>query len=279
MNQLVPNNIQPLRRKLYDLFAAAPLIAMYLFSLTQMLSPLALQIELAKLFIQTDPSVLPPDLVLDIVSKMCTMVFFALLVVMFAVRRVPLHYPIAFYPRFVAGAGTFLGLGILMLEPQQISEGLYLISMLFDYWRHRVCNLGYPHARSFDQYYAGGAGTGSFGALCFCPSPTLSWRVCCIIWDCSAAFNAVVAAATGRPMHIPIRAHEKRGTRVSSSLSKLCRLHGAYGTAVTRRLLNYAVTARIGPTCIESTDPPRCSDFRYAACNQRGHRPAGRPAV
>ena len=129
MNQLVPNNIQPLRRKLYDLFAAAPLIAMYLFSLTQMLSPLALQIELAKLFIRTDPSVLPSDLVLDIVSKMCTMVFFALLVVMFAVRRVPLHYPIAFYPRFVAGAGTFLGLGILMLEPQQISDGLYLISM------------------------------------------------------------------------------------------------------------------------------------------------------
>ena len=129
MNQLVPNNIQPLRRKLYDLFAAAPLIAMYLFSLTQMLSPLALQIELAKLFIRTDPSVLPPDLVLDIVSKICTMVFFALLVVMFAVRRVPLHYPIAFYPRFVAGAGTFLGLGILMLQPQQISEWLYLISI------------------------------------------------------------------------------------------------------------------------------------------------------
>ena len=129
MNQLVPNNVQPLRRKLYDLFAAAPLIAMYLFSLTQMLSPLALQIELAKLFIRTDPSVLPSDLVLDIVSKMCTMVFFALLVVMFAVRRVPLHYPIAFYPRFVAGAGTFLGLGILMLEPRQISEWLYLISI------------------------------------------------------------------------------------------------------------------------------------------------------
>ena len=112
MNQLVPNNIQPLRRKLYDLFAAAPLIAMYLFSLTQMLSPLALQIELAKLFIRTDPSVLPPDLVLDIVSKMCTMVFFALLVVMFAVRRVPLHYPIAFYPRFVAGAGTLRRCGL-----------------------------------------------------------------------------------------------------------------------------------------------------------------------
>jgi protein-S-isoprenylcysteine O-methyltransferase Ste14 len=130
MNQLVPNNIQPLRRKLYDLFAAAPLVALYLFSLTQMLSPLALQIELAKLFIQTDPSVLPPVLVLDIVSKICTMVFFALLVVMFVVRRVPLHYPIAFYPRFVAGAGTFLGYGIVMLEPQELSHGLYLISLL-----------------------------------------------------------------------------------------------------------------------------------------------------
>jgi protein-S-isoprenylcysteine O-methyltransferase Ste14 len=130
MNQLVPDNVQPLRRKLYDLFAAAPLIAWYLFSLTQMLPPMAQQFSLVKLFIQTDPSVLPPTLVLGIVSKMCTVVFFALLVVMFAVRRVPLHYPIAFYPRFVAGAGTFLGIGIALLAPEELSSGLYLISLL-----------------------------------------------------------------------------------------------------------------------------------------------------
>jgi protein-S-isoprenylcysteine O-methyltransferase Ste14 len=130
MNQPVPNNIQPLRRKLYDLFAAAPLIALYLFSLTQMLPPLALQISQAKLFIQTDPSMLPPVLVLGIVSNICTMVFFALLVVMFAVRRVPLRYPISFYPRFVAGAGTFLGIGIVTLAPQELSSGLYVISLL-----------------------------------------------------------------------------------------------------------------------------------------------------
>jgi hypothetical protein len=117
MNQLVPNNIQPLRRKLYDLFAATPLIGLYLFGLSQMLSPLGQQIALAKLFIQTDPSVLPAVFVLSIVSNICTAVFFALLVVMFAVRRVPLHYPIAFYPRFVAVAGTFLGFGIVMLAP------------------------------------------------------------------------------------------------------------------------------------------------------------------
>jgi protein-S-isoprenylcysteine O-methyltransferase Ste14 len=130
MSQLVPDNIQPLRRKLYDLFAAAPLIAWYLFSLTQMLPSTTQQISLAKLFIQTDPSVLPVSLVLGIVAKICTMVFFALLVVMFAVRRVPLHYTIAFYPRFVAGVGTFLGISIVMLAPKELSSGVYLISLL-----------------------------------------------------------------------------------------------------------------------------------------------------
>ena len=130
MNQLVPDKIRPLLPKLYDLFAAAPLIAWYLFGLTQMLPPIAQQISLAKLFIQTDPSVLPPTLLLGIVSKICTVVFLALLVVMFAVRRVPLHYPIGLYPRFAAGAGTFLGVGIVMLAPEELPSGLYLVSLL-----------------------------------------------------------------------------------------------------------------------------------------------------
>ena len=95
-----------------------------------MLPPLARQVSLVKLLIQTDPSVLPPTLVLGVVSKVCTVVFFALLVVMFAVRRVPLRSPIAFYPRFAAGAGTFLGIGITMLTPEELSSGLYLISLL-----------------------------------------------------------------------------------------------------------------------------------------------------
>jgi protein-S-isoprenylcysteine O-methyltransferase Ste14 len=95
-----------------------------------MLPSMTQQISLLKLFIQTDPSVLPPSLVLGIVSKMGTMVFFALLVVMFVVRRVPLHYPIALFPRFAAGAGTFLGIGIVLLAPEELSSGLYLISLL-----------------------------------------------------------------------------------------------------------------------------------------------------
>src|ERR1700728_4794495 len=123
MKQLIPHNVRPLWRKLYDLFAAAPLIAWYLFGLIQILPPMARQISLAKLMIQTDPSVLPPSLVLGIVAKMCTVVFLALLVVMFAVRRVPLLHPTAFYPRFAAGAGTFLGIGIVILPPQELSSG------------------------------------------------------------------------------------------------------------------------------------------------------------
>jgi protein-S-isoprenylcysteine O-methyltransferase Ste14 len=116
-------------RKLYDLFAAAPLIAWYFFGLTQMLAPMAQQISLAKLIIQTDPSVLPPVLLLGIVSRICTIVFLALLVVMFAVRRVPLYHPIALYPRFVASAGTFLGIGIVMIPLEELSSGLYLVSL------------------------------------------------------------------------------------------------------------------------------------------------------
>jgi protein-S-isoprenylcysteine O-methyltransferase Ste14 len=123
-------DIPRLRRKLYDLLAATPLIAMYIFGLTQLLPRLALQTELAYVFIRTDLSVLPLGLLLGIMSKMCTIIFFALLIVMFAVRRVPLRYPIAFYPRFVAAAGTFLGSGLLLLEPQELPHDLYLVSMV-----------------------------------------------------------------------------------------------------------------------------------------------------
>ena len=130
MNQLIPHDIRPLWRKLYDLLAAAPLIAWYLFGLIQMLPSMTQQISLAKLIIQTDPSVLPPVLLLGITSKICTAVFLTLLVVMFTVRRVPLYYPITLYPRFAAGAGTFLGIGIVMLPPEELSSGLYLISLL-----------------------------------------------------------------------------------------------------------------------------------------------------
>src|SRR5450631_4356139 len=78
--------------KLYDLCAAAPLIAWYMFGVMQVLPSVSQQIALATLIVQTDYSVLSTSLVLSIVAKICTLTFFAVLVVIFAVRRVPQRY-------------------------------------------------------------------------------------------------------------------------------------------------------------------------------------------
>lgn len=128
---IVGERLKTLRRtKLYDLFAAAPLIAWYGFCAARMLPSVADQIELVKLFFQTDPSVLPAELVLSTVSHVTTLVFLAILVVMFAVRHVPQRTTPGFYPRFAAVAGTFLSVGIVLLPPQELSAALYLGSLL-----------------------------------------------------------------------------------------------------------------------------------------------------
>ena len=118
------------RTKLYDLFAAAPLVAWLLFSAVQMVPSVAEQIALVKLFVQTDSSVLPAALVLSLVAKVCTLIFLAVLVMMFALRRVPQRFALGFYPRFVAVAGTVISVGIVWLPPRELSSSLYLVSLL-----------------------------------------------------------------------------------------------------------------------------------------------------
>src|ERR1700741_4841762 len=79
---MVTGRLKALRRtKLYDLFAAAPLIAWYAFCAAQMLPSLAQQVALVKLFVRTDPSVLPATLVFSTVSQISTLVFLVVLVV------------------------------------------------------------------------------------------------------------------------------------------------------------------------------------------------------
>jgi protein-S-isoprenylcysteine O-methyltransferase Ste14 len=116
--------------KLYDLFAAAPLIAWYGYCAAQMLPSLAQQVALAKLFVQTDPSLLPTTLLFRIVSQVSTLVFLLVLVAMFSVRRIPQRAAPGFYPRFAAVAGTFLSVGFLLLPPQELSYALYVTSLL-----------------------------------------------------------------------------------------------------------------------------------------------------
>ena len=67
----------------------------------------AQQITLIKLFVQTDPSVLPVGLVLSAVSRTTTLLFFAVLIVMFTMRHVAQRTASGFYPRCAAVAGNF----------------------------------------------------------------------------------------------------------------------------------------------------------------------------
>jgi protein-S-isoprenylcysteine O-methyltransferase Ste14 len=123
--------VRALRRtKLYDLFAAAPLIAWYGYCAAQRLPPLTQQIALVKLFVRTDPSMLPATLIFRIVSEVSTLAFFVLLVVMFTVRHIPQRVALGFCPRFAAVVGTFLSVGFLLLRPQELSYELYLVSLL-----------------------------------------------------------------------------------------------------------------------------------------------------
>jgi len=128
---MVTERLKVLRRtKLYDLCAAAPLIAWFAFCAVRMLPSVAQQIALVKLFAQTDVSVLPVTLILSTVSHVATLAFLAVLVVMFTVRHVPQRTALGFYPRVTAVAGTFLSVGLVLLPPQELSSALYVISLL-----------------------------------------------------------------------------------------------------------------------------------------------------
>ena len=130
-NSWLSERLKKIRRtKLYDLCAAAPLIAWYGYWAAHMLPSLTQEIALIKLFVQTDVSVLPATLVLRTVAHLSTLVFLTLLAVMFVVRHVPQRTAPGFYPRFAAVAGTYLGTGIVLLPPQELSSALYLVSLL-----------------------------------------------------------------------------------------------------------------------------------------------------
>jgi protein-S-isoprenylcysteine O-methyltransferase Ste14 len=118
------------RTKLYDLLAAIPFIAWCVFCASQTLPSVAQEVALAEFLIQTDPSALRAPLILVIAANIGTLVFLAVLAVMFAARRVPRHTAPGFYPCFAAVVGTFLGVGVTLLPLQELSSLLYLGSLL-----------------------------------------------------------------------------------------------------------------------------------------------------
>ena len=118
------------RTKLYDLFAAAPVIAWFAFCMAQMLPSLAQRIALVKLFVRTDPSVLPATLVFRTVSEVSHAGF---------LRAVGCDVCGASHS--AAGRARVLStlccrgrhlssVGFLLLPPQELSYALYLASLL-----------------------------------------------------------------------------------------------------------------------------------------------------
>src|SRR5690242_2607340 len=110
------------KTKLYDFCSAAPLIAWYLYC-SVLIFPLVHQkVALVAIFLRTDPSVLPATLLLSTASHICSLFFFGVLVVLFSIRRVPQPTSLGFYQRCIALVGTFLGVGILLLLPQELDR-------------------------------------------------------------------------------------------------------------------------------------------------------------
>jgi protein-S-isoprenylcysteine O-methyltransferase Ste14 len=122
------------RTKLYDLLAALPLIAWFAFCVWQMLPALVAQIALARLFIRTDPSTIPTAFVLSLAAKLLVLAFLALLGLLFAIRYVPHAGASGLYPRVTAIAGTFLGVSIVALPPQELSTALYVGALVLMIW-------------------------------------------------------------------------------------------------------------------------------------------------
>ncbi len=123
--------IAPFRQtKLYDLLTAAPLIAWFSYCVEQMLPSLTQRLALVMTFVRTDLSVLPPTLLLRTISEVATLAFFVLSIVLYAMRYTPQRTSLGILPRLAAMVGTFSSLGFLLLPTQELSTGLYLVSLL-----------------------------------------------------------------------------------------------------------------------------------------------------
>jgi protein-S-isoprenylcysteine O-methyltransferase Ste14 len=118
------------RTKFYDLIAALPVIAWFGFCVVQGVPPLIRQAALARLFVETDLSVVPLSLLLDVAAKATVLAFQALLVVLFVIRTVPRAAAQGFLPRLAALAGTFLGVSIPLLPPRELAVPPHIVSLL-----------------------------------------------------------------------------------------------------------------------------------------------------
>ncbi|HYA06178.1 MAG TPA: hypothetical protein VEF90_09840, partial [Xanthobacteraceae bacterium] len=102
------------RTKLYDLLAASPLIAWYGFALSIQLPRIARKIA------SLDPATVDARALAGLASNLATQIFFIVLILLMVLRHRPLGKASGFYPRFVAVAGTFLSIAIVVLPAREL---------------------------------------------------------------------------------------------------------------------------------------------------------------
>jgi protein-S-isoprenylcysteine O-methyltransferase Ste14 len=108
--------------KLYDLIAATPLIVWYGFCLSHQV-PATVQ-----LIAETDIATADIRFFASVASKLATLVFFIVLVLLLALRHKPRGKSSGFYPRFAAVAGTYLTVAMVLLPAKELSAALYAVS-------------------------------------------------------------------------------------------------------------------------------------------------------
>jgi protein-S-isoprenylcysteine O-methyltransferase Ste14 len=122
--QSLPRTFQVFGRhaKLYDLLAASPLIAWYVWSFFHQATDIYHRIQT----IQTDPAIV--SLMLSILSKLALFGFGVTLVFLLIVRRTPLRKNAGIVPRAIAFLGCYLGIAFLVLPVQPPQNYLMDIS-------------------------------------------------------------------------------------------------------------------------------------------------------
>ena len=209
---MVKGRLNALRRtKLYDLFAAAPVIAWFAFSVAQMLPSLAQRVELVMLFVRTDPSLLPATLVFRTLSEVATLAFFALSIVMYLVRTIPQRRAPGFYHAVLLWSAVFRASDSAAAFARAVVFALPGIASLADR-RHHFRNLRAACSRAFDQPPAGGPTTGNQGTVCVRPPSALSWRDGRNRWSCAAALSvwALLLLALGWAFQLQRMKYEER---------------------------------------------------------------------
>lgn len=110
--------------KVYDLLAALPLIVWYGLCVSARLPALTHKIAL------TDFGAIDLRTILDLTSKLTTLIFISTLIALLIFRDKPQAKAEGLIPRAAAIAGTYLSVEIVLLPPVELSNQLYLMSTL-----------------------------------------------------------------------------------------------------------------------------------------------------